>query len=144
MIFAPINVAAFKYTPSHLRAAAVGLFALLRNEGGSVGTSVAQTIVQRREQFHNARIADLIDPFNPTVQSFSEQAQAYFLQQTGDSVGAQELTIQALESLRQQQATSLAYFDAFWLFAALAVTLIPLVFLMKPSAAEKGAHIGAE
>ena len=44
MIFAPINVAAFKYTPAHLRGAAVGLFALLRNEGGSVGTSMAQTL----------------------------------------------------------------------------------------------------
>src|SRR5262249_22311552 len=32
MIFAPLNVAAFKYCPQHLRGAAVGLFALLRNE----------------------------------------------------------------------------------------------------------------
>ena len=52
MIFAPLNVAAFMYTPQHLRAAAVGLFALLRNEGGSVGTSMAQTFQERREQFH--------------------------------------------------------------------------------------------
>ena len=144
MIFAPISVAAFKYIPTHLRGAAVGLFALLRNEGGSVGTSLSQTIVQRRENFHTARIADLLDPFNPAVQSFSEQGQAFFLQQTGDSAAAAQLTIQALEDLRLQQATSLAYFDAFWLFAALAVVLIPLVFLMKPSAPEKGAHIGAE
>jgi DHA2 family multidrug resistance protein len=35
MIFAPLNVAAFKYTPLHLRGAAVGLFALLRNEGAA-------------------------------------------------------------------------------------------------------------
>ena len=65
MIFAPINVAAFKYTPPHLRAAAVGLFALLRNEGGSVGTSLAQTIVQRREQFHNARDRRVPRPVQP-------------------------------------------------------------------------------
>jgi MFS transporter, DHA2 family, multidrug resistance protein len=144
MIFAPISVAAFKYTPTHLRAAAVGLFSLLRNEGGSVGTSMAQTIVERREQFHNARIGELLDPFNPAVQIFSENGRAVFLQQTGDSAAAQELTVQALDALRQQQAASLAYFDTFWLFAALAVTLIPLVLLMKPSAAEKGAHIAAE
>ena len=42
MIFAPLNVAAFLYIPKELRGAAVGLLALLRNEGGSVGTSVAQ------------------------------------------------------------------------------------------------------
>jgi DHA2 family multidrug resistance protein len=30
MVFAPLNVAAVKYPPQHLRGAAVGLFALLR------------------------------------------------------------------------------------------------------------------
>ena len=34
MIFAPINVAAYMYIPKHLRGAAVGLFSLIRNEGG--------------------------------------------------------------------------------------------------------------
>ena len=42
--FAPLNVAAYLYTPQELRGAAVGLLSLLRNEGGSVGTSMAQTL----------------------------------------------------------------------------------------------------
>src|SRR5262249_34544330 len=67
LIFAPINVAAFKYTPVHLRGAAVGLLALLRNEGGSVGTSMAQTIQERREQFHLSRVGEFLDPLNPYV-----------------------------------------------------------------------------
>ena len=70
MIFAPINVAAFKYTPAHLRGAAVGLFALLRNEGGSVGTSMAQTLEWRREQFHTARVGEFLDPLNPFGELF--------------------------------------------------------------------------
>ena len=41
--FAPANVAAYRYMPTALRNAAVGLLSLLRNEGGSVGTSLAQT-----------------------------------------------------------------------------------------------------
>ena len=44
MCFAPANVAAYLYTPAALRGAAVGLLSLLRNEGGSVGTSMAQTV----------------------------------------------------------------------------------------------------
>jgi hypothetical protein len=52
MIFAPLNVAAYLYIPRALRGAAVGLFALLRNEGGSFGTSAGQTITERREIFH--------------------------------------------------------------------------------------------
>lgn len=39
--FAPANVAAYLYTPIAPRGAAVGLLSLLRNEGGSVGTSLA-------------------------------------------------------------------------------------------------------
>jgi DHA2 family multidrug resistance protein len=144
MIFAPLNVAAFKYTPQHLRGAAVGLFALLRNEGGSVGTSMAQTIEQRRLQFHVSRTGEFLDPFNPTVNSFTEQAQGFFFQQTGDPAGSRQMAVQALEDLRQQQASSLAYFDVFWMCAALGVALVILVLLMKRSVAEKGEHVGAE
>jgi DHA2 family multidrug resistance protein len=144
MIFAPLNVAAYLYMPRHLRGAAVGLFALLRNEGGSVGTSMAQTIMQRRLQFHVSRIGEFIDPLNPKVHVFADQGQAFFYQETGDPAGSQLMTWQALEDLRQQQASAMAYFDDFWLFAVLAVVLVFLVLLMKRSVAEKGTHIGAE
>ncbi|HEX4131679.1 MAG TPA: DHA2 family efflux MFS transporter permease subunit [Pirellulales bacterium] len=143
-IFAPINVAAFKYTPTHLRGAAVGIASLLRNEGGSVGTSLSQTLEQRRLQFHLARIDDTLDPFNPPVNQFMNSAQAFFTTETGDPVGAKAMALEALDTLRQQQAASLAYFDVFWLCAVLAVALLPLILLMKPSAAEKGAHVSAE
>ena len=61
------------------------------------------------------------------MQSFFEQGQAFFLQQTGDPAGSQQMTLQALDDLRQQQAASLAYFDVFWLFAVLASGLVFLV-----------------
>ncbi len=144
LIFAPINVAAYLYTPKHLRAAAVGLFALIRNEGGSVGTSMAQTFEIRREQFHTSRVGEFLDPLNPAVTSFFDQGQASNLQQTGDPVLSQLQTLQNLADLRHQQAAALAYFDDFWLFGVLAIGLIFLVPLMKRSVAEKGAHIGAE
>jgi MFS transporter, DHA2 family, multidrug resistance protein len=144
MIFVSINVAAFKYIPPHLRGAAVGLFALLRNEGGSVGTSLAPAIEWRREHFHTARVGEFLDPLNPMVNSFLEQGRAFYLQLTGDAAASQQLALQSLENLVEQQATSLAYFDDFWLFGVLALALVPLVFLMKRSVAEKGEHIGAE
>ena len=142
--FAPANVAAYLYTPIALRGAAVGLLSLLRNEGGSVGTSMAQTLQERRLQFHDLRLGESLDPFNPAVQSFLDQARAVFLQQTGDPVAAQQLAWQALDNLRQQQASALAYFDVFWLLAAVTLVLVPLVLLMKRSVAEKGARNSVE
>jgi DHA2 family multidrug resistance protein len=144
LLFAPINVAAFRYTPPHLRAAAVGLFALLRNEGGSVGMSINKIIEQRREQLHVARVGEKLSPLNPYVQSFFDRGQDYFMRVTGDSTRSQRMTLQSLADLREQQAASLAYFDVFWLFAVLCLGLVLLVLLMKRSVAEKGELIGGE
>lgn len=144
MIFAPINVAAFLYIPKELRGAAVGLLALLRNEGGSVGTSIAQTIHERREQFHSLRLGEYLDSLNPAVNSFLEQAQSYLLQFSGDSVASGQMALQSLENLRQQQASAFAYFDIFFVFAAISAPLVALVFMMKRSVAQKGAHVAAE
>ena len=143
-IFAPLNVAAFLYIPPQLRGAAVGLLALLRNEGGSVGTSVAQTIQQRRDQFHSLRLGENLDPLNPAVNSYLDQVQPGFLQQTGDPVAAKQMALQSLANLREQQSSALSYFDIFFIFAIVAVALVGLVFFMKRSVAAKGAHVAAE
>ncbi len=144
MIFAPLNVAAFLYIPRELRGAAVGLLALLRNEGGSVGTSVAQTILERRQQFHALRLGEGLDPFNPAVHAYLHQGQAFFMQNTGDAPHSLSMSLQSLLNVRDQQALSLAYFDVYWCCAALGVLLVFLILLMRRSVAEKGAHIGAE
>src|ERR1700727_2102244 len=71
MCFAPANVAAYLYIPPALRGAAVGLLSLLRNEEGSVGTSMAQTIQERRDQFHSLRLGEWLGPFNAAGPSLS-------------------------------------------------------------------------
>jgi MFS transporter, DHA2 family, multidrug resistance protein len=144
MIFAPLNLAAFLYIPRSLRGAAVGLLALLRNEGGSVGTTMGQTITERREIFHGLRLNEYLDQFNPAVNSYLAETQTTFLQQTGDPAGSQQMALQSLENLREQQASSLSYFDAFLIFAVLSVALAFLVLLMKRSTAQKGQHVAAE
>jgi DHA2 family multidrug resistance protein len=143
-VFAPLNVAAYLYIPRSMRGAAVGLLALLRNEGGSVGTSLGQTILERREQVHTLRLGENLDPLNPAVNSFLSQAVPGFLRQTGDPVAARQMALQALENLREQQAASLAYFDCFFIFSLVASSLAFLVLLMKRSVVQKGAHVAAE
>ena len=143
-IFAPLNVAAFINIPPQLRGAAVGLLALLRNEGGSVGTSLSQTIQQRRDQFHSLRLGENLDPLNPAVNSYVDQTQRVFLQQSGDPIAANQAALQSLANLREQQSSALAYFDVFFVIAVVAVSLIVLVFFMKRSVAVKDTHLAAE
>ena len=139
--FAPANVAAYLYTPMALRGAAVGLLSLLRNEGGSVGVSLAQTFQERRDQFHTLRLGEYLDPFNAAAKAFLTQAQSLFLQQTADPVALQQLAWQQLENVRQQQASALAYFDCFWMVAVLTFAVAFLVLFMRRSVAEKGARM---
>ena len=54
------------------------------------------------------------------------------------------MALQLLENLRQQQSSALAYFDTFFVFAALSVPLVAIVFMMRRSVAQKGAHAAAE
>jgi DHA2 family multidrug resistance protein len=144
MLFAPLNLAAFLYIPPRLRGAAVGLLALLRNEGGSVGTSVAQTMVERREQFHVLRLNEKLDALYPAVQQWSERGREFFMHGNGDRVRSQQMALRSLQEIRDRQALALAYFDVFWASAVVAALMLFLILLMRRSVAEKGAHVGAE
>lgn len=144
LLFAPMSLAAYKYTPVHLRPAAVGLLSLLRTEGGSVGTSMAKTIEDRRLQLHVSRIGEFVDGFNERAATFLDNARSVFYQHTGDLAASRLGSVQTLEELRQQQAWSLAFLDTFLLFGVVSIALLPLVLLMKRSVAEPGEHISAE
>ncbi len=144
LLFAPLNVAAFMYVPRELRGAAVGLFALLRNEGGSVGTSCAQTFEERREQFHTLRLNEWLTHFHQPVNLYAKQFQEIFFRSTGDANLSDRMGLQMLSNVRGQQAASLAYFDCFLAFAVVALCLAFLVPFMKRSVAEKGAHVSQE
>ena len=144
MLFAPLNVAAFIYLPKEIRGAAVGLLALLRNEGGSVGTSVAQIIQERRLQFHTLRLNDGLDSLNQPVNQLIDRGQAFFLQHTGDPALSHQMALGVLDQSRTQQALSLAYFDVFAVSTGVGLIMVFFTLLMRRSVAEKGAHIGAD
>jgi DHA2 family multidrug resistance protein len=144
MIFAPLNVAAFAHIPQAMRGAAVGLLALLRNEGGSVGTSVGHIIQVRREQFHTVRLNESLSSLDPAVAQFLDQGQRFFYQETGDGPLSRQMSLQLLADLRDQQSLSLAYFDVFLVCAVIGLLLVFLLLPMRRAVAEKGAHIAAE
>jgi len=144
LLFAPINVAAFYYIPIQLRASAIGLFALLRNEGGSFGTSTIQTIQDRREQFHTLRLNEYLDSFNPAVVSYLDQMTSFFRGENYGPVLSKQMALQSLSNLLTQQAEGFANFDCFWVMGVTCLILIPGIFFMKHAVSEKGARISSD
>lgn len=133
MIFVPLNTAAYLYLSPQQRLRATGLYNLLRNEGGSVGTSVSNTLLDRRDQFHLSRLTESLTPLDPALTARLDELTAYYLQLTGDPAGARTMAWSTLDAVRQAQALSLSYFDCFYIFAVLSVCLIPLIALMRRS-----------
>ena len=78
-LFAPLSVAAFLYLPKELRGPAAGIFAALRNEGGSAGTAMGNTLVTRRIPVHTDRLVEYLNPFNAAFNDTMQSLQAILL-----------------------------------------------------------------
>lgn len=125
-LFVPINTAAYAFVPPTKNNAASGLINLARNIGGSLGISLVTTLLDRRAQFHQARLTEhttLLDPaFNRAVDSATHIV---------GTAGAQDSSYMLLMRRLQQQAATLSYIDCFWIMGIAFGVLTPLVFFMK-------------
>ena len=115
---------------------ATSLIAFSRNLGSAVGISILTAFVDRREQFHQARLtADM----HPALVEQTRSALTHILEQRG--IGPAASAQQALGILYQQvvqSATVLSYLDGLLLVAALLVIGSPMVWLMRKPKASGG------
>jgi DHA2 family multidrug resistance protein len=104
---------------------------VMRNLGGSIGISVVQTLTQQRQQFHQARYVESLNPLNPNyVNGLNQASQA--LQNAGQSaLDAPQQALGQLYSHLNQQAGMLSYIDAFRLLMVLTFCCLPLLLLMQ-------------
>jgi DHA2 family multidrug resistance protein len=119
-VFIPLSAVQFIGVPADKNPDASALINLMRNLGGSVGVSVVTTQLQWRGQFHHARMAEGITPYN---------GWGY-----GSNLGAiaRELT---------RQASMLSYIDVFLILTVVSLITAPLALLLPRVA--KGAAVGA-
>ena len=142
-LFVPINVMAFHFIKREKVNNATGLLNLARNMGGSVGISSVTTLLSRRTQVHQARLAEHVTQFSWQARHLLSGAAAAF---TGGGSNPTQAGAQAhgvLYFMVQRQAAMLAFVDDFWLLGGLFLLLIPIMFLMKkmrPQRAAIAAH----
>ena len=126
-LFIPINMLAFRDVPRDKTNNASALINLARNFGGSIGISVASTILTRREQFHQSRIVELMQGMNPAYPDYAHHLAAA-LGSTPDS----QVTLAAIYQNVVQQATLLSYLDDFKLLGLFFLALLPLLLWVRP------------
>ncbi len=104
-LFIPMTAVSYIGVPPDRNNEASALINLMRNLGGSVGVSFVNTLLDWRTQFHHARLAEAVTPYNGYGfgHSLTQIAQAV-----------------------QSQASVMSYLDIFWLLGVIALCVWPL------------------
>jgi DHA2 family multidrug resistance protein len=120
--------------------AASGLFNMMRNLGGAIGTAAVETFFTKREQFHSAIITPSVSLLEPATRSRLADLQQYFMSHGfPDPAGALHSAIIAVGDTIHAQATIMGYADCFALLGAILIIAVLPVALLKKGAGSGGA-----
>jgi DHA2 family multidrug resistance protein len=141
LIFIALSTMAFSTLRREQMGGATGIYNLMRNLGGSVGISMAATLLTRRAQVHQNILVARMTPYDPVYQQRLEAIRRALTPQVGPSAAAQQ-ALGILYKTLVAQATLLAFVDNFRLITVLAVCSMPLAMLLKRvrARAVPGAH----
>jgi DHA2 family multidrug resistance protein len=130
-LFVPINTVVYAGVPPSKNNQISGMLNLSRNMGGDIGIAMVTTIIARRAQFHQSRLASGADPTGHVLADrLAGIAQA--LQHAGAS--ATTATRQAYGAVYHQlitQAQTLAYLDTLFVLACFTAIMVPLVLMTR-------------
>jgi DHA2 family multidrug resistance protein len=130
-LFVPVTTVSYIGLPPDKSGEASALINVARNLGGSIGVAAAQTILVRREQFHQARLAEHINPTSEAYLSALKRATDHFMAYGMNTVDAQRRAIALVGQTITSQVALLSYIDVFAVLALLAIRMAPIPFLLK-------------
>jgi MFS transporter, DHA2 family, multidrug resistance protein len=142
MVMTPISAIALVGIARSEAGAASGLFNMMRNLGGAIGTGAIETFFTHREQFHSAMITPQVSLVDPATRDRLAGLQRYFMAHGyPDPAGAMHRAIIAVGQTIRAQATIMGYANTFALIGVvLLVAVLAVAFLRKGATAGGAAH----
>ena len=141
-VFVPINSAAYGTLKNTQIGNASGLFNLMRNVGGSIGISIATTLLTRRSAAHQNDIANYVPRTGQAFQGALNATQGALTSQFGPA-NARYAAQANLYGQLQQQASLWSFVDVFRWLSLLCFFCVAIVWLLKrvrPGKGPAGAH----
>lgn len=130
-IFVPLTTVTMDAIPLKDMGNATSLFNLMRNLGAGAGISVVTTLVSRRAQFHQSRLAAHVTATSPSLAHLLAGFRTLLVQHGIDAVTAARQARDVVYLMVQKQALLLSYTDAFFLLAIIFLLMIPGVLIMR-------------
>ncbi|PVA08940.1 EmrB/QacA family drug resistance transporter [Pelagivirga sediminicola] len=124
-LFIPITTIAYvglKPDESDKASAMINFF---RNLGGAFGISLTQTLLVRREQFHQSRVTEGLNELNP---AFTDA-----LHRAAEAAGSRDAALGLLYAQVQRQAAMMAYIEVYHVLMWLVIGLLPLILILRPA-----------
>jgi MFS transporter, DHA2 family, multidrug resistance protein len=140
LMFIPITVASYDGIDAGKTDQASALINLARNFGGSIGVSLSQTVLARREQFHQLRLSEMIGDWNPLYYQTLRSAKGYFAAQPFNGGSPGQTALGWIGQSVQQQASFLSYIDVFLVLSVLAAALAPLALTLRAVDLKRPSH----
>jgi MFS transporter, DHA2 family, multidrug resistance protein len=144
LILTPLTAIATAQIAPKDAANASGLFNMLRNLAGAVGTASLETIITKREQFHSNIIGQSVNVYRDDVRQRIDEMTNYFMAHgVSDVATARHQAIVALGNVVKRQALIMGFSDTFAVIGVmLAIAAVALLFARKaqPGAGASGAH----
>jgi DHA2 family multidrug resistance protein len=142
MVMTPLSAIAMLGITPQEAAGASGVFNMMRNLGGAIGTAAVGTFFTKREQFHSAIITPHVSLLEPATRSRLTALQQYFMSHgSPDPASAMHRAIIAVGDTIRAQATIMGYADCFALLGVVLLVAAALVALLKKGVASgAGAH----
>jgi MFS transporter, DHA2 family, multidrug resistance protein len=142
LIFVPIMTASYVGIPQSKTDQASALINAARNTGGSIGVSIVSNVLTHREQFHQSRLVESVQPSSVQYQDTLQQVTDYFVAQGNSLLQAQQQAIQWIGQQVQTQASFLAYMDAFWVLMLISLSAALLALTLRKVKLGAPVHVG--
>ena len=137
-LFIPINVAAFAYVPREKSNMGTGIINLARNIGASVGIATVTTMLDRRAQFHQARLMEHVNDYSAAYHNMLNGIQTKLVAAGSTMAQASAQAHGMIYNTVQRQAVMLAFIDNFKMLGIVFFAIIPILLLMRKPRAGAG------
>jgi MFS transporter, DHA2 family, multidrug resistance protein len=140
LVMTPISAIAMVGIAPNEAGNASGLFNMMRNLGGAIGTAAVETFFTKREQFHSAMITPKVSLFQPATRERLADLQHYFMAHGfPDPAAATHRAIIAIGDVIRGQATLMGFGDTFALIGGILLVAVVAVAMLGKGATAGGA-----
>ncbi len=136
--FIAITNAAYVGLPREASNQVSGLINFVRNVGGSIFIAVTGALVTNRSLFHQARLADHMQPVNPNYAGTIHSLSSMF----GGGVQGSTMANATLYQQLNQQASAMGYQDVYRMLCWMSIFMVGCAFLLSKNRPGQGAPAG--